>query len=126
MAWPFGDCYAKEELVDDQFLIGMDSHELSVQVVTHGHCQVEDVLHIARSLEAMHEEDNLIYHARKPTTQARFATNKPAETLDTEYLVIEVLPQLGHDFWPGCFPYSISRLLVWLVVFHSGTILQPG
>ena len=32
MAWPFMDHHAKEDLVVDQFLQGMDSHELSVQV----------------------------------------------------------------------------------------------
>ncbi len=51
------DGQAKEELVVDQFLLGMDNHELSVQVAAHGHRHVEDVLRLARSLEAVHEEE---------------------------------------------------------------------
>ncbi len=47
MAWPFMDAQAKEELVVDQFLMGMESHELSVQVAAHGHRRMEDVLHVA-------------------------------------------------------------------------------
>ncbi len=47
MAWPFMDAQAKEELVVDQFLMGMESHELSVQVAAHGHHRMEDVLHVA-------------------------------------------------------------------------------
>ncbi len=31
MAWPFMDHYTKEKLIVDQFLMGMDSHELNVQ-----------------------------------------------------------------------------------------------
>ncbi len=34
MALPFMDLHPKEDLVMDQFLQGMDSHELTVQVVT--------------------------------------------------------------------------------------------
>ncbi len=44
MAWLFMDAQAKEELVVDQFLMGMESHELSVQVAAHGHRRMEDVL----------------------------------------------------------------------------------
>ena len=54
MVWPFMDAQAKEELVVDQFLMGMESHELSVQVAAHGHHRMEDVLQVARSLEAVH------------------------------------------------------------------------
>ncbi len=54
MAWPFMDSQDKEELVVDQFLLGMDNHELSVQVAAHGHRRTEDVLRLARSLEAVH------------------------------------------------------------------------
>ncbi len=35
---------AKEELAVDQFLMEMDSHELKVQVMAHGHRHIEDVL----------------------------------------------------------------------------------
>ncbi len=48
----------------DQFLMGMESHELSVQVAAHGHRRMEDTLRVARSLEAVHEEGHT--HANQP------------------------------------------------------------
>ncbi len=48
MAWPFMDGQAKKELVVDQFLLGMDNHELSVLVTAHGHRCTEDVLRLAQ------------------------------------------------------------------------------
>ncbi len=44
MAWPFMDHYAKEDMVVDQLLQGIDSHELSVQVAASGHRCLETVL----------------------------------------------------------------------------------
>ncbi len=64
MAWPFMDAQAKDELVVDQFLMGMESHELSVQVAAHGHCRTEGVLRVARYLEAVHEEERHAPHSR--------------------------------------------------------------
>ncbi len=66
MAWPFMDHYAKEELIVDQFLMGMDSHELNV----HGHRWVDDVLRVAHSLEAVREEEKQYFRGRKPAPQA--------------------------------------------------------
>ncbi len=96
MAWTFIDAQAKEELVVDQFLMGMESHELSVQVAAHSHHRMEDVLHVARSLEAVHEEERHAPCSRKPTTQTRFVTSGLAETTDTDR-VVQVLAQLGQD-----------------------------
>ncbi len=76
MAWPFMDHYAKEELMVDQFLMGMDSHELNVQVAAHGHCRVDDVLRVARSLEVVREEEKQYFRGRKPAPQARFITDE--------------------------------------------------
>ncbi len=98
MAWLFMDGQAKEELVVDQFLLGMDNHELSVQVAAHGHRHTEHVLRLARSLEAVHEEERHASLPRKPAAmQARLMNNRPPYTTDTERVVQEVLAQLGHD-----------------------------
>ncbi len=43
LAWPFIDYHAKEEMVADQFLLGMGNYNLSVQVAAHGHRRVEDI-----------------------------------------------------------------------------------
>ncbi len=57
LAWPFMDYHTMEEMVVDQFPLGMVNHELSVQVAAHGHRCVEDMLRVARSLEAVQEEE---------------------------------------------------------------------
>ncbi len=59
-----------EELVLDQFLMVMDSHELNVQVAAHGHHRVDDVAQVARSIEVVHEEEKQYSRGQKPTPQA--------------------------------------------------------
>ncbi len=49
-------------MVVDQFLLGMDNHELSVHVAAHGHNRVEDILWVAQSLEAVQVEEK--FHPR--------------------------------------------------------------
>lgn len=90
------DCHAKEELVVYQFLIGMDNHELKVQVAAHGHRHIEDILHIASSSEAGHEEEKHTPRACKPATQAQFVTKESADSIDIECMVQEVLAQLCY------------------------------
>ncbi len=97
MAWPFMDHYAKEELIVDQFFMGMDSHELNVQVADHGHLRVDDVLRVARSLEAVREEEKQYFRGRKPALQARFVTDERSRSSDTDELLKEVLAQLKWD-----------------------------
>ncbi len=90
------DSQAKEELVVDQFLLGMDNHDLSVQVAAYGNRRMEGVLRIVRTLEAVHGEEGHASHPRKPATQARFVNNEPPDTTDTEQVVQNVLAQMGH------------------------------
>lgn len=77
MAWPLMDSQTKEELVIDQFLMKMENNELSMQVASHGHRRMEDVLRIARSLEAVHEEEKHASCPRQPATQTLFVNNAP-------------------------------------------------
>ncbi len=72
----------------------MDSHELSVQVATSGCRHLETVLHIARSLEAVHEEEK--HHS----CQVCFVSNKCARLPHHKELVKEVFVQL----YPGLRP----------------------
>ncbi len=53
MALPFLDPLARKEMVADQFLTGLDNHELRVQVATSDVRRIEDLMRIARSLEAV-------------------------------------------------------------------------
>ncbi len=57
IAWPMIDCHVKEEMIADQFLLGMGNHGISVQVAAHGHRCIKDILRVARSLEAVQEEE---------------------------------------------------------------------
>ncbi len=52
MAWPLLDSLASM----DQFLNGPDKHKLRVQVATTGARQIEVLMRIARSLEAVEGE----------------------------------------------------------------------
>ncbi len=76
---------AKEELVIDQFLNGMDSHELSVQVAANDYHQLEDMLCVARSLEAIHA-----------SSQVHSVSDERASAPDHTHLVKDILVQLGH------------------------------
>ena len=57
MAWPLPDPIARDEMVADQFLNGLDSHELRVQVAAMGIWRMEDLMHLARSLEAVEGQE---------------------------------------------------------------------
>ncbi len=85
------DHYSKEELIVDLFLMGMDSRELNVQVAAHGHRRVDDFMRVARSHEAVHEEEKKYSRRQKPTPQARFVTNERTVSPDTDRLAKEVL-----------------------------------
>ncbi len=74
------DCHTKEEQVVDQFLMEMNNHKLSVHVTAHGHNRIEDILHIAQSLEAVHEDEKHTPCACKPTTKAQFISNEYSVT----------------------------------------------
>ncbi len=71
--------------------MGIDSYELNVQGAAHGHRRVEDILWVARSLEAVHEEEKQYSRGRKTTLVARFVTNELDRSPDTERLVKKVL-----------------------------------
>ncbi len=97
LAWPFMDYHAKEEMVIDQFLLGMGNHELSVQVAAHGHRRMKDILRVARSLEAVQEDEKFRPQGHKPSTQARFVADERDHSPDTKQLVKDVLSQLSRD-----------------------------
>ncbi len=95
LARPFMDYHTKEEMVVDQFLLGMGNHELSVQVAAHGHRRVEDIFRVARSLEAVQEDEKFRPRGHKPSTQARFIADERDHSPDTKHLVKDVLAQLS-------------------------------
>ncbi len=57
MTWPLLDPIARDEMVADQFLNGLHSHELRVQVAATGIQCIEDLMQVARSLEAVENQE---------------------------------------------------------------------
>ncbi len=101
LAWPFMDYHTKEEMVVNQFLLGMGNHELSVQVAAHGHRCMEHVLRVAESLEAVQEDEKFCPGGHKPSTQACFIADEHNHLPDTKQLVKDVLAQLSRDVKSG-------------------------
>ncbi len=58
------------------------------------------MLRIARSLEAVHEDEKHHSYGCKPSSQACFVSNGRARSPDHKELVKEVLAQLGHGSCP--------------------------
>ncbi len=52
MAWPYLDPLAREKMVADQFLTGLDNHELRVQVATSDVRRIEDLMRISSLVES--------------------------------------------------------------------------
>ena len=98
LPWPFMDYHSKEEMVVDQFLLGMGNHELSVQVAAHGH---RHILRVARSLEAVQEDKNFRPRGHKPSAQTGFIADERDHLPDTKQLVKDVLAQLSRDAKSG-------------------------
>ncbi len=90
------DYNAKGEMVIDQFLLGMLNYELSVQVATHRHRLMEEILRVAPSLEAVQEDEKFHPRGHKPSTQARFVTDEHDQLPGTKQLVKDVLAHLSR------------------------------
>ncbi len=72
MAWPLLDPIARDEMVADQFVSGLDNHVLRVQVAATGVWRIEDLMHIARSLEAVEGQEAGHRRQRWSSTQTQF------------------------------------------------------
>ena len=73
MAWPLLDPIARDEMVDNQFLNGLDSHELRVQVAATGIRRIKDLMRVARSLEALENQETGHGRQRRGSTQTQFS-----------------------------------------------------
>ena len=97
MAWPFLDPLAREEMVVDQFLTGLDNHELRVQVATSDVRRIEDLMRIARSLEAVEGEETGRSHARRNPAQARFAEENEGSESEVARIADQILAKIGPE-----------------------------
>ena len=84
MAWLLLDPIARDEMVGDQFLNGLDSHELRVQVAATVIQRIENLIHVARSLEAVENQEAGHGRLRRGSTQARFSEGEGSETEATQ------------------------------------------
>ncbi len=96
MAWPLLDPIARDEMVADQFLNGLDSHELRVQVAATVFRHIEDLMRVARSLEAVENQEVGHGRPRRGSNQARFSEGEGSET-ETTRIVDQLLAWLGHE-----------------------------
>ena len=96
MAWPLLDPIARDEMVADQFLNGLDSHELRVQVAATGIQRIEDLMRVARSLEAVENQEAGHGRPHRGPTQARFSEIEGSET-EATWIVDQILAKLGPE-----------------------------
>ncbi len=57
IAWSLLDPIARDEVVADQFLNGLDSYELRIQVAATRIWRIEDLMRVARSFEAVENQE---------------------------------------------------------------------
>ncbi len=93
MAWHLLDPIARDEMVVDQFLNGLDSHELRVQVAATGIRRIEEMMRVARSLEAIESQETGYGRQRRGSNQTRFSEEGP-ETEATR-IAEQILAKLG-------------------------------
>ncbi len=98
MAWPLLDPLARDEIVADQFLNGLDGHKLWVQVTAMGVRQIEDFMHIAGSLEAVEGQEAGHGRQRRSSTQTRFSEEEGSE-MEAAHIAEQILAKLGPVFW---------------------------
>ncbi len=96
MAWPLLDQIARDEMVADQFLNVLDSHELRVQVAATGIRRIEDLMRVAQSLEVVENQEAGHGRPRQGSNQARFSEREGSETEATR-IVDQILARLGPD-----------------------------
>ncbi len=96
MVWPLLDPIARDKMVADQFLNGLDSHELWVQVAATLIRRIEDLMRVARSLEGVENQEAGHGRLRQGSTQARFSEGEGSET-EAMQIVDQILARLGSE-----------------------------
>ncbi len=79
MAWPLLDPIARDEMVADQLLNGLDSHELRIQVAATGIRRIEDLMRVAHSLEAVENQEDGHGRPHRGSNQTRFSDGERPE-----------------------------------------------
>ena len=100
MAWPLLDPIARDEMVADHFLNGLNSHELRVQVAATGIRRIKDLMRVACSLEAVENQE--VGHGRthRGATQARFSEGEGSKT-EATWIVDQIRDPKRRPPTPG-------------------------
>ncbi len=97
MAWPYLDPLAREEMVADQFLTGLDNHELRVQTATSDVRRIEDLMRLARSLEAVEGEEMGRSRTRRGPIQARFTDETEGSESEATHIADQIWAKIGPE-----------------------------
>ncbi len=97
MAWPYLDPLAREEMVADQFLTGLDNHELRVQAATSDVRRIEDLMRIDRSLEAVEGEETGRGRMRRGPTQAQFTDETDGSESEATRIADQIWVKIGPE-----------------------------
>ncbi len=96
MAWPLLDLIARDEMVGDQFLNGLNSHELRIQVAATGMRRIEDLMRVARSLEAVENQETGHGRQRRGSAQIQFSEEEKPKT-EATHIAEQILAKLGPE-----------------------------
>ncbi len=97
MAWPYLDPLAREEMVADQFLKGLDNHELRVQAATCDVRRIEDLMRLARSLEAREGEETGRSRVRRGPAQERFTDETEGSESEATHIAGQIWAKIGPE-----------------------------
>ncbi len=97
MTWPYRDPLAREEMVADQFLTGLDNHELHVQAATSDVRRIEDLMRIARSLEAVEGEEMGRTRVRRGPTHAPFTDETEGSESEAMRITDQIWAKIGPE-----------------------------
>ena len=97
MAWPYLDPLAREEMVADQFLTGLDNHELRVQAATSDGRRIKDLMRIACLLESVEGEETGRIRARREPTQARFTNETEGSESEATRIADQIWAKIGPE-----------------------------
>ena len=84
-------------MVADQFLTGLDDHELHVQVATSDVRRIEDLMRIARSLEAVEGEETGRSRSRRGPAQTRFTDETEGSESEVARITDQILAKIGPE-----------------------------
>ncbi len=110
MAWPFLDPLAREEMVADQFLTGLDNHELRVQIATSDVRRIEYLIRIARSLEAVESKEMGRGRARRSPAQARYAEESECYESEAKCIADQILAKIGPELRPTPYAWATAGM----------------